>query len=131
MEEASMLLIYQCLPLKKKIELSLHISPNKVNKQAQQRDPLFQGNRISSVMCQRRTVQDKGLDGSSTLMERSQAEQLHIATTSLSVSGDYAASNKQPAGEEETVVPIAITYGYSRDHCANLQQWTPAFGNHT
>jgi transposase len=54
------------------------------------------------------------------------AEHLHIDTTSLSVSGDYAASDKQPAGEEEAVVPIAITYGYSRDHRADLQQWMMA-----
>ena len=46
------------------------------------------------------------------------AEQVHVDTTSFSVSGQYA------AGEEagETAV-IAITYGYSRDHRADLKQW--------
>jgi transposase len=51
------------------------------------------------------------------------ADQLHIDTTSLSVSGEYAGSKRQREGEEEAVVPIAITYGYSRDHRAVLQQW--------
>jgi len=38
------------------------------------------------------------------------AQHLHIDTTSFSVSGDYASK------EEGDPVPIAITYGYSRDH---------------
>jgi len=45
------------------------------------------------------------------------AHGLHIDTTSFSVSGEYASS------EEEDPVPIAITYGYSRDHRADLKQW--------
>src|SRR2546425_7258016 len=46
------------------------------------------------------------------------AEQVHIDTTSFSVSGDYARA-------EETAEPavIAITYGYSRDHRDDLKQW--------
>src|SRR2546425_2987263 len=46
------------------------------------------------------------------------AEQVHIDTTSFSVSGDYARA-------EETAEPavIAITYGYSRDHRNDLKQW--------
>jgi len=40
-----------------------------------------------------------------------QAQHLHIDTTSFSVSGDYASKE-----EEGNPVPIAITYGYSRDH---------------
>src|SRR5437764_8610994 len=46
-----------------------------------------------------------------------QAQHLHIDTTSFSVSGDYATK------EEEDPVPIAITYGYSRDHREDLKQW--------
>ena len=46
------------------------------------------------------------------------AEQVHVDTTSFSVSGDYARA-------EETAEPaaIAITYGYSRDHRDDLKQW--------
>src|SRR5260370_2947911 len=44
------------------------------------------------------------------------AKHLHIDTTSFSVSGDYA---KAP---EEDPVPIAITYGYSRNHPHELKQ---------
>ena len=45
------------------------------------------------------------------------AQHLHIDTTSFSVSGDYASQ------EEGDPVPIAITYGYSRDHREDLKQW--------
>jgi transposase len=45
------------------------------------------------------------------------AQHLHIDTTSFSVSGNYA---NMP---EEDPVPIAITYGYSRDHRQDLKQW--------
>src|SRR5713226_6695808 len=45
------------------------------------------------------------------------AKHLHIDTTSFSVSADYS---KKP---EEDPVPIAITYGYSRDHRQDLKQW--------
>jgi transposase len=45
------------------------------------------------------------------------AQHLHIDTTSFSVSGDYASK------EEGDPVPVAITYGYSRDHRADLKQW--------
>ena len=45
------------------------------------------------------------------------AQYLHIDTTSFSVSGDYAIK------EEGDPVPIAITYGYSRDHRQDLKQW--------
>ena len=44
-------------------------------------------------------------------------QQLHIDTTSFSVSGEYATK------EEGDPVPIAITYGYSRDHREDLKQW--------
>src|SRR5215470_15315071 len=46
------------------------------------------------------------------------AEQVHVDTTSFSVSGEYA---RAQAGEDATV--IAITYGYSRDHRQDLKQW--------
>ncbi len=45
------------------------------------------------------------------------AQHLHIDTTSFSVSGDYVSK------EEDDPVPVAITYGYSRDHRADLKQW--------
>jgi transposase len=53
------------------------------------------------------------------------AQQLHIDTTSFSVSGGYPLGEKkeEAALEEEDAVPIAITYGYSRDHRADLKQW--------
>ncbi len=46
-----------------------------------------------------------------------QAQYLHIDTTLFSVSGDYATE------EEGDPVPVAITYGYSRDHREDLKQW--------
>lgn len=46
-----------------------------------------------------------------------QTQHLHIDTTSFSVSGDYAIK------EEGDPVPVAITYGYSRDHREDLKQW--------
>src|SRR5229473_2482111 len=45
------------------------------------------------------------------------AQHLHIDTTSFSVSGEYASK------EEGDPVPLAITYGYSRDHREDLKQW--------
>ena len=45
------------------------------------------------------------------------AHHLHIDTTSFSVSGDYASK------DEGDPVPVAITYGYSRDHREDLKQW--------
>lgn len=43
------------------------------------------------------------------------ATRLHVDTTSFSVTGEYA----QP----EDATTIAITYGYSKDHRADLKQW--------
>src|SRR5947209_5065640 len=51
------------------------------------------------------------------------AQHLHIDTTSFSVSGDYATK------EEGDPVPIAITYGYSRDHREDLKQWMLALAS--
>src|SRR6266550_5362692 len=45
------------------------------------------------------------------------AQYLHVDTTSFSVSGEYASF------EEGDPVPIAITYGYSRDHREDPKQW--------
>src|SRR5437588_12313118 len=45
------------------------------------------------------------------------AHGLHIDTTSFSVNGEYASK------EVGDPVPIAITYGYSRDHRADIKQW--------
>jgi transposase len=44
------------------------------------------------------------------------ADQIHVDTTSFSVSGEYAVAAPRAAepGAEPTI--IAITYGYSRDH---------------
>ncbi len=62
------------------------------------------------------------------------AEHLHIDTTSFSVHGEYLPGEKtsKENGEEgktgkesseDEAIPIAITYGYSRDHRADLKQW--------
>lgn len=49
------------------------------------------------------------------------AEQIHVDTTSFSVSGEYPREADPPAEAEAAV--IAITYGYSRDHREDLKQW--------
>jgi len=56
--------------------------------------------------------------------------QVHVDTTSFSVSGEYGPKKAQTgetegAAKEVVVDPalIAITYGYSRDHRADLKQW--------
>ncbi len=52
------------------------------------------------------------------------ASHIHVDTTSLSVSGEYLSeATSQEKREEGEPVPIAITYGYSRDHRADLKQW--------
>lgn len=45
-------------------------------------------------------------------------KRIHVDTTSFSVSGAY-----KPDPEAPEPACIAITYGYSRDHRADLQQW--------
>jgi transposase len=58
-------------------------------------------------------------------------KQIHVDTTSFSVSGEYAqakAQASQAMGTEEAEdagdpALIAITYGYSRDHREDLKQW--------
>ena len=54
-----------------------------------------------------------------------QAQQVHIDTTSFSVNGEYLAQGRtnEEGNEEEEAIPITITYGYSRDHRADLKQW--------
>ena len=49
--------------------------------------------------------------------------QIHVDTTSFSVSGEYLPEE----GDLDASV-IAITYGYSRDHRADLKQWMLALG---
>lgn len=44
---------------------------------------------------------------------------LHADTTSFSVSGEY----RTPGEGELDAYPIAVTYGYSRDHREDLKQW--------
>jgi transposase len=52
-------------------------------------------------------------------------QQVHVDTTSFSVNGAYLPKESTQTGnpEEEEAIPIAITYGYSRDHRADLKQW--------
>src|SRR5713226_2477043 len=49
------------------------------------------------------------------------AEQIHVDTTSFSVSGEYTREITETTRAEAAV--IAITYGYSRDHREDLKQW--------
>ncbi len=49
-----------------------------------------------------------------------QARHVHVDTTSFSVSGEYAGAKE--AGDLDAST-LAITYGYSRDHRADLTQW--------
>jgi transposase len=52
------------------------------------------------------------------------AQQLHADTTSFSVSGQYPREEEaDKENQEEDTHLIAITYGYSRDHRADLKQW--------
>jgi transposase len=57
------------------------------------------------------------------------AQQVHVDTTSFSVSGQYAIAGEgtvPEAGAELSASEasvIAITYGYSRDHREDLKQW--------
>ncbi len=56
-------------------------------------------------------------------------QQIHVDTTSFSVSGQYAMADKgnEPEAEAERnpseAAVIAITHGYSRDHREDLKQW--------
>jgi transposase len=55
------------------------------------------------------------------------ARELHVDTTSFSVSGEYASSRQGPqgagAGSDLDAQAIAITYGYAREHRHDLKQW--------
>jgi transposase len=46
------------------------------------------------------------------------SNRVHVDTTSFSVNGAY-----ESASQAQGTVPIAITYGYSRDHREDLKQW--------
>jgi transposase len=54
-------------------------------------------------------------------------QQVHVDTTSFSVSGQYTIAGRGPVAEAEVssseAAMIAITYGYSRDHREDLKQW--------
>jgi transposase len=55
-----------------------------------------------------------------------QTKQIHVDTTSFSVSGEYAQAPQAMGSEEADAgdpALIAITYGYSRDHREDLKQW--------
>jgi transposase len=54
-----------------------------------------------------------------------QAKQVHVDTTSFCVNGEYLGEGKTSSENkpEEEAIPIAIVYGYSRDHRADLKQW--------
>ncbi len=49
------------------------------------------------------------------------AEQIHVDTTSFSVSGEYTREADEASQSQDGV--IAITYGYSRDHREDFKQW--------
>jgi transposase len=52
------------------------------------------------------------------------ARQVHVDTTSFSVSGEYATAEEATTdGADADAHTIAVTYGYSRDHRADLKQW--------
>jgi len=58
------------------------------------------------------------------------AQQVHVDTTSFSVSGAYSSAGewveepgKTAEAREAQTALIAITYGYSRDHREDLKQW--------
>jgi transposase len=51
------------------------------------------------------------------------ARELHVDTTSFSVSGEYASSTDRHEDGDLDAQAIAITYGYSRDHRQDLKQW--------
>jgi transposase len=58
------------------------------------------------------------------------ARQVHVDTTSFSVSGAYNSAGERvqepgqsAEGMEAETALIAITYGYSRDHREDLKQW--------
>jgi transposase len=50
------------------------------------------------------------------------ARQVHVDTTSFAVTGEYTA--------DLNAHTLAVTYGYSRDHRADLKQWMLALGCH-
>jgi transposase len=50
------------------------------------------------------------------------AQQVHVDTTSFSVSGAYSVKEAEEQTAPDAAL-IAITYGYSRDHRADLKQW--------
>ncbi len=50
------------------------------------------------------------------------ARQVHVDTTSFSVSGEYVPDVRSDEEAEDAQV-VVVTYGYSRDHREDLKQW--------
>jgi transposase len=63
-----------------------------------------------------------GIASQARAIFRVKAQQVHVDTTSFSVSGAYSAKEGEEAAAPDAAL-IAITYGYSRDHRADLKQW--------
>ncbi len=53
---------------------------------------------------------------------RVEAEAVHVDSTSFSVEGAYDVEEEEEEGDANEAL-IRITYGYSRDHRADLKQW--------
>jgi transposase len=51
------------------------------------------------------------------------AQQVHVDTTSFSVSGQYTMTEAGAERSSSEAAMIAISYGYSRDHREDLKQW--------
>jgi transposase len=52
-----------------------------------------------------------------------EARQVHVDTTSFSVSAEYAPDPEDAEEADADVQVVAVTYGYSRDHREDLKQW--------
>ncbi|CAN5691392.1 IS1634 family transposase [soil metagenome] len=52
-----------------------------------------------------------------------ESSRVHVDTTSFSVSGEYEAAAAEEEEEEANATLLAVTYGYSREHRADLKQW--------
>ena len=86
-----------------------------------------------------RTTRRNCLLGSPAKRDRSiSAHQVHVDTTSFSVSGAYSSTDErmqEPGTSEEALEAetalIAITYSFSRDHREDLKQWMIALATTT
>lgn len=64
-----------------------------------------------------------GIAGQARQIFGVKVQQVHVDTTSFSVSGQYAQATAREEQTEAEAAIIAITYGYSRDHREDLKQW--------